>query len=225
MQYLSRTCSVRTLGRPTCIALDFICLRCSKDRNEIEQFSYQNDIIPSRVPDAYRTATQIELLYFTRNIPILTITSTPRGHISRGIAVHIPQDLTTLNLSETLHRLQNETQSILLFNPATRNPFATTNPNRPLYLPVRLDIIRGIYNEIVDIGSCSHSGVVLDRSRLDQIANYSTVPIDDNITDHVGIFYYNGQVVLPWAFQMFQNLNNFIVTNRALTHTYFAYFL
>ena len=57
----------------------YVCARCKRDKKTPSKFSKENKIIPSKIPDALKTLTQVEEMLISRAFPVMQIHTKPNG--------------------------------------------------------------------------------------------------------------------------------------------------
>ena len=75
----------------------YVCLACSRDKQDPKRFSKENNMIPSPVPKELQELTQIEEMLIARALPLMRVYVKPGGQ--RGYSGHIinlPQDISEL---------------------------------------------------------------------------------------------------------------------------------
>ena len=73
----------------------YVCLACSRDKQDPKRFSKENNMIPSPIPKELQALTQIEEMLIARALPPMRVYVKPGGQ--RGYSGHIinlPQDIT-----------------------------------------------------------------------------------------------------------------------------------
>ena len=94
-------------------AHNYICNRCSRDKNTVKKFSKGNLLIPSPVPHQLEGLTQTEQMLIARALPIMTVYIKPGGQRGySGHCVNMPQNVK--ELARALPRYPKDVSVILV---------------------------------------------------------------------------------------------------------------
>ena len=68
----------------------FVCLRCSRDKNNPKKFSIENSMTPSPVPKQLQGLTQFEEMLIARAFPVMHVYTKARGgqKADKGHVIH-----------------------------------------------------------------------------------------------------------------------------------------
>ena len=102
VQYIVRQCTVCQEAWPLKSKPNtpYVCLRCSGDKKSPKQFSCQNSMIPSCVPNELQNLTQIEEMLIARALPIMRVYIKPGGQRGySGHCINLPQNVKELAMS------------------------------------------------------------------------------------------------------------------------------
>ena len=115
MQFVIRQCQVCFEALPVkCKNKSlYICPRCSLDKDDLKQFSFENSMIPSVVPEELQGLTQIEEMLIAWALPIMKVYIKPGGQRGySGHCINMPQEVN--ELANTLPRYPRNIPLILI---------------------------------------------------------------------------------------------------------------
>ena len=148
----------------------YVCLACSRDKQDPKRFSQENNMIPSPVPKELQELTQIEEMLIARALPLMRVYVKPGGQ--RGYSGHIinlPQDIS--ELAESLPRYPknvpylvvsmrgkgNACKEVIVRREKIEKALIWLSKNNPLYKNIKID--QGALN------SLPQNGIPCDISR------------------------------------------------------------
>ena len=92
---------------------NYVCNRCSKDKNDTKKFSYGNKMIPYDVPPELQVLTQLEEMLISRALPIMRVYIKPGGQRRyAGHCINLPQRFE--ELANALPRYPKEVSVIVV---------------------------------------------------------------------------------------------------------------
>ena len=76
-------------------ASEFICVRCKKDKQFPNNFSKENKMMPSELPNPLKNVTQVEEILVSTAFPVMQIYTKPRGGqlAYKGHVIILPNDV------------------------------------------------------------------------------------------------------------------------------------
>ena len=76
-------------------AFEYTCVRCKKDKKFPNNFSKENKMIPSELPNPFKNLTQVEEMLISKAFPVIQIYTKPRGGqiAYKGHVTTLPNDV------------------------------------------------------------------------------------------------------------------------------------
>ena len=156
-----------TCNSKLCNSPDYMCLRCKRDNGSPRKFSFENNMVPSKVPAALQGLTQVEEMLIARAFPVIQVYTKPRGgqRAYKGHVITFPQDIQ--QLANILPRVPEEIP-IILFKFSGKNNYSKELIVRRQNVLDALLWLTGV-NENGEPNNVVYKNVTIDYTRVQSL--------------------------------------------------------
>ena len=208
----------------------YVCLACSRDKQQPKRFSKENNVIPSSVPKELQELTQIEEMLIARALPLMRVYVKPGGQRGySGHCINLPQDIS--ELAESFPRYPKNVPYLVVSMQGKGSNCKEVIGRREkdekalMWLSKNNHLYKNIKNDQDALNSLPENGIPCDISKLetnsevDQNLHLSESNSDSDSDDASNVVYKDTQTSSFLSFQQNEKHEHEIIKDKLAEKT------